>query len=316
MSTLFSTSPLRHSHSEALTTSQQAGKYIQQNSFSSTPIPIPFLSTPESTELWSTYENLLYSCLRTGDDKAAHSCLEKLGGRFGTNDERIMGLRGLYQEAMAEDQAALLRMLREYDQILAENPTVTPVRKRRITLLRSLSRESDAINGLIDLLEASPTDIESWAELCELYVSQGLYQQAEFCLEEILLSTPNAWNVHARLGEILYTSASTTPDQLGTLAESVRRFCRSIELCNGYVRGYYGLKLASDRLLGTLSNSGKADSQTSNNSRNHELAVPSVEVLQKLNESAISMLGEIARKARLDDPRSPDIAFVEALLKA
>lgn len=75
-------------------------------------------------------------------------------------------------------------------------------------------------------------------------------------------------------------------------------------------------KQASDRLLGTLSNSGKADSQTSNNSRNHELAVPSVEVLQKLNESAISMLGEIARKARLDDPRSPDIAFVEALLKA
>lgn len=125
MSTLFSISPLRHSHSEALTTSQQAGKYIQQNSFSSTPIPIPFLSTPESTELWSTYENLLYSCLRTGDDKAAHSCLEKLGGRFGTNDERIMGLRGLYQEAMAEDQSALLQMLREYDQILAENPTVT-----------------------------------------------------------------------------------------------------------------------------------------------------------------------------------------------
>lgn len=53
------------------------------------------------------------------------------------------------------------------------------------------------MNALIELLEASPTDIESWAELCELYVSQGLYQQAEFCLEEILLSTPNAWNVRS-----------------------------------------------------------------------------------------------------------------------
>jgi len=27
------------------------------------------------------------------------------------------------------------------------------------------------------------------------------------------------------------------------LAESVKRFCRSIELCDDYLRGYYGLKL-------------------------------------------------------------------------
>ena len=29
------------------------------------------------------------------------------------------------------------------------------------------------------------------------------------------------------------------------LAESMRRFCRSIELCDGYLRGYYGLTLVS-----------------------------------------------------------------------
>ena len=125
MSTLFSTLPLRQSHSEALSSSQQALRYIEQNSSSTFPIPIPFLSSPESTELWSNYENLVYSCLRTGDDEAAHLCLEKLGVRFGANDERVKGLRGLYQEAMAEDQSALLQMLREYDETLAENPTAT-----------------------------------------------------------------------------------------------------------------------------------------------------------------------------------------------
>ena len=31
------------------------------------------------------------------------------------------------------------------------------------------------------------------------------------------------------------------------LAESMRRFCRSIELCDDYLRGYYGLKLVSRR---------------------------------------------------------------------
>lgn len=48
---------------------------------------------------------------------------------------------------------------------------------------------------MADLLAVSPTDTEAWAELADLYIAQGLYQQAEFCLEEILLSAPNAWNV-------------------------------------------------------------------------------------------------------------------------
>lgn len=29
------------------------------------------------------------------------------------------------------------------------------------------------------------------------------------------------------------------------LAESLKRFCRSIELCDDYLRGYYGLKIVS-----------------------------------------------------------------------
>ena len=127
MSTLFYTSPLRHSHSEALTVSQQAGKYIQQAGSSASSIPIPFLSNSESAEQWSTYENLLYSCLRTGDDEAAHLCLEKLGGRFGANNERVLGLRGLYQEAMAEDKSTLLQMLHDYDETLADDPTITVI---------------------------------------------------------------------------------------------------------------------------------------------------------------------------------------------
>jgi hypothetical protein len=51
--------------------------------------------------------------------------------------------------------------------------------------------------ALNSLLEASPTDAEAWAELAEIYVTQGLYQQGIFALEEVLLITPNAWNVSA-----------------------------------------------------------------------------------------------------------------------
>ena len=64
------------------------------------------------------YEKLFLSCLRTGDDKAAFNCLEKLIDRFGAADERITGLRGLYQEAVAKDDAALERVLQEYNDVL------------------------------------------------------------------------------------------------------------------------------------------------------------------------------------------------------
>lgn len=71
------------------------------------------------------YEKLLLSCLRTGDDKAAHICLEKLIDRFGATSERVMGLRGLYQEAVAQDDSALQKVLEEYSTVLAEDPTNT-----------------------------------------------------------------------------------------------------------------------------------------------------------------------------------------------
>jgi hypothetical protein len=56
--------------------------------------------------------------------------------------------------------------------------------------------------------------------------------------------------MHARLGEIQFVVATNANGAISEasvekLTESVRRFCRSIELCDGYLRGYYGLKTVS-----------------------------------------------------------------------
>lgn len=72
--------------------------------------------------------------------------------------------------------------------------------KRRVALLRSLSRPADAIAALVELLDASPTDIEAWTELADLYLTQKMIPQAVFCLEEVLLVAPNAWNVSHSCG--------------------------------------------------------------------------------------------------------------------
>lgn len=51
------------------------------------------------------------------------------------------------------------------------------------------------------------------------------------------------WQIHARLGEMLYTVGTANDENGATVVQSMRRFCRSVELCDDYIRGYYGLKL-------------------------------------------------------------------------
>ena len=125
MSSPLLTSPLRHSHSEALDLSRQTPDYLHKYTTRNARISIPWVSDPESSELWATYEKLMVSCLRTEDDKSALQCLEKLIDRFGATNERVMGLRGLYQEAVATDASALEKVLLEYDAVLAEDPVNT-----------------------------------------------------------------------------------------------------------------------------------------------------------------------------------------------
>jgi hypothetical protein len=108
-------------NSEALRTSQIALKVIEsQPSFLSTAVSQVF-GKAEDARQWQHYEELLVACLKAGDGKSAQAILQRLIARFGANNERVMGLRGMYQEAVASDPASLEAVLREYNEILKEN---------------------------------------------------------------------------------------------------------------------------------------------------------------------------------------------------
>lgn len=49
--------------------------------------------------------------------------------------------------------------------------------------------------------------------------------------------------IHARLGEVLYVCGSSPDGDARLAGKSVQHFCRSIELCDDYLRGFYGLIL-------------------------------------------------------------------------
>ncbi len=58
--------------------------------------------------------------------------------------------------------------------------------------------------------------------------------------------------VHARVGEILYIYADPLEDEAmcRQLHSAIRHFCRSVELCDGYLRGFYGLALVGIHVHG------------------------------------------------------------------
>lgn len=94
------------------------------------------------------------------------------------------------------------------------------------------------------------------------------------------------------------------------LAESLRRFCRSIELCDDYLRGYYGLKMViinfslkhyfwtcltnsqtTSRLLSILP-------QLSRQSKSDEgLPPPDLKTVELMNQKATEKLSEIVRRS-------------------
>ena len=65
----------------------------------------------------------MLSCLRTGDDRSAHECVERLAARFGDDNERVMAFKGLLKEAAAENNGALEQVLKEYDAMLSADNT-------------------------------------------------------------------------------------------------------------------------------------------------------------------------------------------------
>lgn len=285
---------------------QKASSMLSKSSLKPKSQLLSVVSAVEEPSEWAELEQIYLACLRSGDDESAHLCLERLTSRFGADNHRVMAHRGLYQEAQAKTEEDLRRILLGYNTIIDADPMNISIHKRRTALIRILDRPADALECLQQFINFFPSDAEAWCELADLYYSQGLYSQAIFCVEEALLIMPNAWNVHARLGELNYLASQSGQEAVAAnekyLLEAIRRFSRSIELCQDFLRGYYGLKMATDKLAAMPT------------SRGSDALAP--EIIQQLNERATSKLRSIIKgeTATASGPRRAEIIAAQALL--
>ncbi|RPA77241.1 hypothetical protein BJ508DRAFT_228915 [Ascobolus immersus RN42] len=272
---------------------------------------------------WALHETLFYACIRGGDDRTASLALQRLSDRFGSDDDRVAGMRGVLSEVAATTTTELEEVLRGYDEVLEKDPTKLPIAKRRITLLITLSRHSEAILSLVKLLTSFPTDTESWGQLSALYFQAQLYEKALFCLEEIVLMIPNAYNIFARMAEISYKHAQheysgfATPAVVKALRDSVRYYSRSLELCDGYLRAFYGLKVVTRAVLGGEFGdvwSGEKKKRSVVPGGEEEVVMQGRKVLEGLEALATRKLGEIVghTKAGTKGWQGYDLAEVAA----
>lgn len=116
--------PAQLTPAEALSLSQRAPAVLKSLPSSVGASALASLASPiESPEVWLSYENLLISCLRTGDFESARECIRRLVQRFGDENDRVMALQGLLQEAEANDDKSLEAVLKTYDDVLANDNT-------------------------------------------------------------------------------------------------------------------------------------------------------------------------------------------------
>lgn len=47
-------------------------------------------------------------------------------------------------------------------------------------------------------------DVEAWSELSDLYLAQGDFKHAAFCVEEMILANPHNHLLHERLAEVKF----------------------------------------------------------------------------------------------------------------
>ena len=146
------------------------------------------------------------------------------------------------------------------------------------------------------MLDTFPNDVEGWAELTDLYLSQGMLSQAAFCLEELILLQPFSHYVHAQYAEVLWA--------LGKEATALKYWSRSVELCSDFLRGWFGVKNVESLLFIANTQATKKALANMQNGNKKELVipgdeaekVPSAEILKKLDLLSTAKLMELKSK--------------------
>eukprot|EP01025_Chloroclados_australasicus_P058334 TRINITY_DN7314_c1_g1_i1.p1 TRINITY_DN7314_c1_g1~~TRINITY_DN7314_c1_g1_i1.p1 ORF type:complete len:294 (-),score=43.81 TRINITY_DN7314_c1_g1_i1:106-987(-) len=185
-------------------------------------------------ELWLVQEQVAVAAMECGSKQVAALSVNAVVNRF-SDSARAQRLRGMYHEFRGQVESAE----KIYKALLESNPTNPMVNKRLIALLKSQGKQQNAIEELVKYLDANSGDKEGWEELADLYVKNGLFKQAAYCFEELIMLAPHFGNYYIRYADSLYSIGGQD-----NFALAKKYYCKAITLSAGKsLRALMGLSL-------------------------------------------------------------------------
>lgn len=180
-------------------------------------------------------EQVIIAALDCNRIKMAEKCIKLLTAEF-PGSLRVQKYKAMLFEALEHYDEAIEIL----DAIIKKDETNAAPRKRKIAILKAKGKNSEAIKEMSDYLKKFMSDQEAWHELCNLYLAEGEYAKAAFCMEEVLLHNPHSHLIHQRLAEIRYTMGGIENIEI---AKSY--YSQAIKLNSNNIRALYGLYLVS-----------------------------------------------------------------------
>lgn len=178
-------------------------------------------------------EQVIIAAFDTARLDIATKCIKELNAEF-PGSMRVMKFKAMRLEALGRMDEAISVL----DAIIEKDETNAAPRKRKIAILKARGKRLDAIKELTEYLKKFMSDQEAWHELCSLYLAEGDYSKAVFCMEEVLLHNPHSHLIHQRLAEIRYTMGGMENIEIARTYYS-----QALKLNPNNLRALYGLYL-------------------------------------------------------------------------
>ena len=184
------------------------------------------------------YKKLFFINLELKNYKESYNILIKLIKDFG----RERKLLRMYGEESEIDPKGGDVPMRQYKSMMINDQNDNESIKKYIYFMKLSMDLNDkqTINDYVELwnlyLDAYMNDPEAYNELSQVYLMVNEYDKAIFCLEELLLHTPNDYKVLNKIGDI-YCSKNNLADA----KTAIKFYSRSI-LINPTPRAFFGIQ--------------------------------------------------------------------------
>ena len=183
-------------------------------------------------------KKLFFIHLELKNHKEAFNILIKLIKTFG-NDKKLLRMGS--EEGEIDPKRGEVAIQR-YKYMMINDQNDNESMKKYIMFMK-LSvdlNDKQTINDYIDLwnqyLEAFMNDPDAYNELAQVYLMVNEYDKAAFCLEELLLYSPNNYKVLNKLGDIYASKNNAEDAKMG-----IKFYSRSI-LIQPTPRAFFGIQ--------------------------------------------------------------------------